>query len=148
MSNQNEQLPEIEVAESLLINEDQAKQMQQLTDLDHIGDVVGNWLIQFTNQLNHVLDMPENEDPENPDNGILVLDPEHPEADENGMRPLTEEERVGFMFGIRYVLPLVDEFPLKFMPMDADGNVTPEYASQHVGGTTGEKHAPIENTNN
>ncbi|AGY48137.1 hypothetical protein Presley_70 [Acinetobacter phage Presley] len=144
----NEEAQPLAIEPDLLITEDQAKQMQQVNDIEHLGDLIGNWLLNTKNALFHVLDMPENEDPNDPENAILVLDPKHPKADGLGNRALTEEERVGFMFGIRYVLAdYLDQFPVKFVVTDADGNVAPEYASQQVGGTTGEEHAPIENQN-
>lgn len=144
----NEDVQPLAIEPDLLISEDQAKQMQQIGDIEHLGDLIGNWLLNTKGSLLHVLEMPENEDPNNPENAILVLDPKHPKADVHGNRPLTEEERVGFMFGIRYfITDYLDQFPVKFMVTDADGNVAPEYASQQVSETTGDEHAQIENQN-
>lgn len=134
-----------DATESLFITEDQAKAMEQVNDLDRIGDILGNWHNKTINTFNHVLDMPINEDPENPVNGILVLDPTHAEANEDGLRPLTEAERIGFMFGIRYSMEIISDFPLKFMPLDADGNVTAEYASEVQEDNSGGDNAPTEN---
>lgn len=141
---QDEQVTPVDA--DLLIDEDKANTMEQVKDLERLGDIIGNWVLNTRNSLYHVLDMPENPDPENPDNGIMVNDPQHPQANEQGFRALNEAERNGFMFGIQYfVEEYLDKFPIKFLPTDADGNVPPEYASRHVGGSTGEDNAPVEN---
>lgn len=130
--------------EALFITEEKAKQMEHVTNMDRIGDIIGNWHNQSMNTLNHVLSMPRNVDPENPELGILVLDPKHPNANEQGLRPLNEVEWDGFMFGITYARDLIEDFPLKFVPLDADGKVTPEYASVEEDNTGGD-NAPEEN---
>lgn len=130
--------------DSLFINEDQAKGMDQVNDMDRVGDILGNWHNQQMNTLNHVLDMPPNEDPENPELGIMVYQPEHEKADQDGFRPLSEDEWPAFMFGIRFARDLIEDFPIKFVPLDADGNVTAEYASQVQEDNTGGDNAPTQ----
>lgn len=134
-----------EQTDSLFITEDAAKSMEAVTDMDRLGDILGNWHNQQMNTLNHVLNMPVNADPEHPELGIHVRDPEHPNADEEGMRPLTEAEWAPFMFGIRFARDLIEDFPLKFVPLDADGKVTPEYASEVQEDNSGGENAPIKN---
>lgn len=96
------------------------------TDINAFAKLVVDWQINICNQGTHVLNLVNQ--PEDPQMiRIWVYEPDHPEANEKGLRPLTEAEVLPFKHGVRYLLDMVEQLPFQYTPSDADGNTLPGF---------------------
>lgn len=122
--------PEVEQTElDRVVTTEQAKQaeLERIDNVSVFANLVVAWHNQGCNQANHVLnfDFFNPEDPQKIE--IRVPDENHPEADENGMRPLMDHEIVPFKHGIAYVMEYLGQLPFHYTPTDADGKVQEQY---------------------
>ena len=111
--------------------EAQAAGLELITDPKQMGALMVTWHIDKCNQAQHVLNL----DLCNPDDpqqiGIMVYDPTDPTArEEDGYRQLRMDEVVAFKHGVAYMLDLISDLPFSYTPVDADGKVLPQYASE------------------
>jgi hypothetical protein len=100
----------------------------QLLSLSDFGDMVVAWHIGIQAQYQQILNIPPQELAQ-----IHVADPDHPDADAEGFRELTDPaERRGFLFGIRWAQELSHQLPFDYVVEDADGNLRVEEVEQPV----------------
>lgn len=121
-----------QVHEGKRISEQAAKEagLERMTDMAQFGNLVVAWHIDRVNQGQHVLNM-DISNPEDPMKGqVWVREPGHPDTDEDGLRPLSDQEVIIFKHGVRYMLDLFEQLPFAYTPTDADGKVLGEYASE------------------
>ena len=130
--------------EAKAITEDEAKSKGLVRatdgDLSQFAHTVIDWHSFICNQGNHVLNI-DNSNPADPNKiAVRVREPDHPDADEDGIRVLTDEELIPFKHGVRFMLDLFEDLPFQYTPTDADGNVLAGY------GATGKADAAEEQT--
>lgn len=124
-----------------LVHEDDTEQLDEVKEISHFATGIYNWHTNIVNQAIHVVNMPERKEEDPAFIQVKVTAKDHPDADpETGMRILKAEEIPAFKAGVQYMLDMFGELPYKFLPTDADNNVTPEYASQ--GDTDAGKETP------
>lgn len=126
-----QELTDLHAGKRISSSEAQAAGLELITDPKHMGALMVAWHIDKCNQAQHVLnlDLCNPEDPQQI--GIMVYDPKDPTArEEDGFRKLRMDEVVAFKHGVAYMLDLISDLPFSYTPVDADGKVLPQYASE------------------
>lgn len=86
---------------------------QKMEDVNTLGSIVTQWHYNMILQLHHKLRMPED----------VGIDIPTGETDGDGKDIVIDgnaDHKAGFLAGINYALELLDTFPIKGVPVDAD----------------------------
>lgn len=123
--------PTDKIEDHMFATTDEVKGLDIVNDISEFSTGIANWHMHNMNQLQHALNTPEYDPEADAFIRITISSNDESRGAVDGQRILHPKELEAFKAGIRYALDQCYELPFKFIPTDADGNISPEFQGEH-----------------